>query len=159
MEMVELTIQKREGTGKGAAGRLRRAGHVPAVLYGVGTPESIAVSPRGVLRLIPGHEGSTRLLKVAFPNSSESKMAIIRDMQFDPVSENLIHVALQEAAMHRPIPVWRAATPGGEAVGGRENKGILEMLLAELQVRRFPPKIPDLLEAAVSGLHINEALT
>ena len=30
MEMVELTIQKRDGTGKGAAGRLRRAGHVPA---------------------------------------------------------------------------------------------------------------------------------
>ena len=66
MEMVELTIQKREGTGKGSAGRLRRAGHVPAVLYGVGTPETIAVSPRDVLRLIHGHEGSTRLLKVAF---------------------------------------------------------------------------------------------
>ena len=76
MEMVELTIQKREGTGKGSAGRLRRAGHVPAVLYGVGTPETIAVSPRDVLRLIHGHEGSTRLLKVAFPGSSMRRISV-----------------------------------------------------------------------------------
>jgi large subunit ribosomal protein L25 len=159
MEMVELTIQKRDGTGKGAAGRLRRAGHVPAVLYGVGTPESIAVSPRDVLRLIHGHEGSTRLLKVAFPGSSESKMAIIRDMQFDPVSENLIHVDLQEVAMDRPIQVSVAVHHVGEPVGVRENQGILEMILREVQVSCLPANIPDVLEADVSGLHINEALT
>jgi len=159
MEMVELTIQRRDGTGKGAAGRLRRAGHVPAVLYGVGTPETIAVSPRDVLRLIHGHEGSTRLLKVAFPGSSESKMAIIRDMQFDPVSENLIHVDLQEVAMDRPIQVSVAVHHVGEPVGVRENQGILEMILREVQVSCLPANIPDVLEADVSALHINEALT
>ena len=158
MEMVELTIQKRDGTGKGSARRLRRAGHVPAILYGVATPESIAVSPRDVLRLIHGHEGSTRLLKVAFPGSSESKMAIIRDIQFDPVSESLIHVDLQEVAMDRPIQVSVAVHHVGEAIGVKENQGILEMILREVQVSCLPANIPEVLEADVSGLHINEVL-
>jgi large subunit ribosomal protein L25 len=109
--------------------------------------------------LIHGHEGSTRLLKVAFPGSSESKMAIIRDMQFDPVSENLIHVDLQEVAMDRPIQVSVAVHHVGEPVGVRENQGILEMILREVQVSCLPANIPDVLEADVSGLHINEALT
>ena len=95
-----------------------------------------------MLRLIHGHEGSTRLLKVAFPGSSESKMAIIRDMQFDPVSENLIHVDLQEVAMDRAIQVSVAVHHVGEPVGVKENQGILEMILREVQVSCSPRQHP-----------------
>jgi len=159
MEMVELSIEKREGTGKAAAGRLRRSGSVPGVLYGVNTPVSVAVSPRDILRLIHGHEGSTRLLKVSFNGSAESTMAIIRDMQFDPVSEALIHVDLQEVAMDRAIQVSVAVHHVGEPIGVRESQGILEMILREVQVSCLPGDIPDVLEADVSRLNINEALT
>ena len=159
MELADLTIQKRDGTGKGPARRLRRAGHVPAVLYGVGTPQNIAVSPRDVFRLIHGHEGSTRLLKLTLDGGSETKMAIIRDMQFDPVTENLIHVDLQEVAMDRAIQVSVAVHHVGEAIGVRENQGILEMVLREVQVSCLPGNIPDQLDADVTGLRINDILT
>ncbi len=159
MEMVELNVQKRDGTGKGAAGRLRRAGHVPGILYGVTPPLNLAVSPRDIFRLIHGHEGSTRLLKVFIAGSAESKMAIIRDLQFDPVSENLIHVDLQEVAMDRAIQVSVAVHHVGEAIGVRESQGILEMILREVQVSCLPGNIPDVLEADVSGLGINDVLT
>src|SRR5262245_2633029 len=98
MEIRELTIGRRDGTGKAAAKRLRRSGQVPAILYGGASPVNIAVAPRDVLRLIHGHEGSTQLLRVSFADSGEGRMAIFRDMQFDPVSENLIHVDIQEVA-------------------------------------------------------------
>jgi large subunit ribosomal protein L25 len=159
MEMVELNVQKRDGTGKGAAGRLRRAGHVPGVLYGVTPPLNVAVSPRDIFRLIHGHEGSTRLLKVSVAGSAASKMAIIRDLQFDPVSENLIHVDLQEVAMDRAIQVSVAVHHVGDAIGVRENQGILEMILREVQVSCLPGNIPDVLEADVTGLQINDVLT
>ena len=103
MEMRELTIRKREGIGKGPARRLRRAGQVPATLYGGASPVNVAVTPKDVLRLIHGHEGSTQLFRVTFEGTTDAKMAIIRDMQFDPVSESLIHVDLQEVAMDRAI--------------------------------------------------------
>jgi large subunit ribosomal protein L25 len=159
MDMRELTIRKREGVGKGFAKRLRRAGQIPAILYGGAEPVNVAVAPRDIYRLVHGREGSTRLLRVSFENSDESRMAIIRDLQYDPVSEDLIHVDLQEVAMDRAIQVTVAVHHVGEAVGVKETFGILEMILREVQVSCLPGNIPDVLEADVTGLHIGDVLT
>ena len=159
MEMRELSIRKRDGIGKGPARRLRHAGEVPATLYGGSGPVNIALAPRDIFRLIHGHEGSTQLLKVSFADGGEPKMAIIRDMQFDPVSEDLIHVDLQEVAMDRAIQVSVAVHHVGDAIGVRDTQGILEMILREVQVSCLPGNIPEVLEADVSGLHINDVIT
>jgi len=159
MEMRELTIQKRAGVGKGEAKRLRRAGQVPAILYGVAEPMNIAVQPKDIYRLIHGHEGSTQLLRVSFADSGEARMAIIRDLQYDPVSENLVHVDFQEVAMDRPIQVSVAVRHVGEAVGVKDTFGILEMILREVQVSCLPGNIPPVLEADVTKLAIGDVLT
>lgn len=159
MDMRELIIQKREGTGKGPAKRLRRAGQVPAILYGGPEPLNIAVAPRDIYQLIHGREGSTQLLRVSFAGSGDSRMAIIRDLQYDPVSEDLVHVDLQEVAMDRPIQVTVAVHHVGEAAGVKDTFGILEMILREVQVMCLPGNIPQLLEADVTSLRIGEVLT
>src|SRR3989442_13364352 len=159
MDMRELTIMPREGLGKGAAKRLRRAGGAPGILYGGAAPLTIAVDPRDVFRIIPGREGSTQLLKLTFAGSADSKMAILRDMQFDPVSEDLIHVDLQEVAMDKPIQVTIAVHHVGDAVGVRETQGILEMVLREIQVSCLPGNIPEAIQADVSNLAIGDVLT
>jgi len=159
MEMRELTIQKRASVGKGEAKRLRRAGQVPAILYGVTQPVNVAVVPRDIYRLIHGREGSTQLLRVSFADSGESRMAIIRDIQYDPVSENLVHVDLQEVAMDRPIQVTVAVHHVGDAVGVKDTSGILEMILREVQVSCLPGNIPQVLEADVTRLAIGDVLT
>ncbi len=159
MEMRQLTIRRREGVGKGRAKRLRRGGEVPAILYGGAQPVNIAVTPQDIYRLIHGHEGSTQLLRVSFADSGESRMAIIRDLQYDPVSENLVHVDLQEVAMDQAIQVSVAVHHVGEAVGVKETFGILEMILREVQVSCLPGNIPAVLEADVTSLRIGEVLT
>jgi large subunit ribosomal protein L25 len=159
MDIRELTIRPRDGHGKQAAKRLRRAGHVPAVLYGGAKPVSVAVAPRDVFRITHGHEGSTQLLRLSLEGTTDSRMAIIRDLQFDPVTENLLHVDLQEVAMDRPIQVSVAVRHVGDAIGVRETQGILEMILREVQVSCLPADIPDVLDADVSGLAIGDVLT
>ena len=159
MDMRELTIKKRDGIGKGPAKRLRRSGQVPATLYGGAAPVNIAVAPKDILRLIHGHEGSTQLFRVSFEGSTDAKMAIIRDMQFDPVSENLIHVDLQEVAMDRAIQVSVAIHHVGESVGVKDTQGILEMVLREVRVSCLPGNIPEYLEADVTNLNIHDVLT
>jgi large subunit ribosomal protein L25 len=159
MDMRELTIRKREGIGKGPARRLRRAGQVPGTLYGGASPVNVAVAPKDVLRLIHGHEGSTQLFRVTFEGTTDAKMAIIRDMQFDPVSESLIHVDLQEVAMDRAIQVTVAVHHVGEAIGVRDTQGILEMVLREVRVSCLPGNIPDHLEADITNLAIHDVLT
>ena len=160
MQMQELTVTQREGKGKQAAKRLRREGRIPAILYGGATPQSIAVDPKAVLKMIHGHEGTTQLLSLKFDGgATSSRMAIIRDMQFDPVSEDLLHVDLQEVAADRAITVRVAVHPVGEAVGVRDTKGILSLVLHELEISCLPTSIPQGIDADVSGLAIGDVLT
>ena len=134
MEMRRADDQKprRHGQGLGQAAA-PRAVRCPPSSTAERNTENVAVDPKDVLRmLVHGHEGSTQLLTVTFDGDSGSRMAIIRDMQFDPVSENLLHVDLQEVAMDRAIPCAVAVHHVGEAVGVKDTQGILEMVLREV---------------------------
>ena len=159
MAMQELTVQQRAQIGKQVAKRLRREGAVPAVIYGGARPEPISVDPKAVLRIIHGHEGSTQLLNLTFEGGNGTRMAIIRDLQFDPVSERLLHVDLQEVTADRAITVRVAVHPVGEAAGVREQKGILNVVLHELDVSCLPGLIPQRIDADVSALMIGDVLT
>src|SRR5215471_129106 len=160
MEMQELTIRRREGTGKQAAKQLRREGSVPGIIYGGAAPEPVSVDPRAVLRIIHGHEGTTQLLMLkAEGGDGGTRMAVIRQLQFDPVSEHLLHVDLQEVSADRAITVRVAVHPVGEAVGVRDQKGILNLVLHELTISTLPTQIPQRIDVDVALLHIGEVLT
>lgn len=159
MPMQELTIKRREGTGKQFAKRLRRQGVVPAILYGGAKNEPVTVDPKSVLRMLAGHAGTTQLLTLTMDGEGGSRLAIIRAMQFDPVSENLMHVDLQEVSADKPITVRVAVHPVGEAVGVRDTKGILNLVLHEVSVSCLPTVIPERIDADVSELAIGDVLT
>jgi large subunit ribosomal protein L25 len=159
MQTQELTIKQREGTGKQVAKRLRREGAVPAILYGGERPQPITVDPRALLRIIHGHEGTTQLLSLKFDGDGSARMAIIRDLQFDPVSERLLHVDLQEVSADRTITVRVAVHVVGDAVGVREQKGILNLATHEVEISCLPMQIPDRLDADVAALSIGDVLT
>jgi large subunit ribosomal protein L25 len=159
MKTQELTITRREGTGKSVVRKLRRAGAVPAILYGGAKPHTISVDPRAVMKIIHGHEGSTQLLTLKFDGDSTSLMAIIRDMQFDPVSDALLHVDLQEVSADRAITVRVAVHPVGEAIGVKDTKGILNLVMHEVEVSCLPTNIPERIDADVTSLAIGDVLT
>jgi large subunit ribosomal protein L25 len=161
MQMQELSVMPRDGKGKQAAKRLRREGRVPAVLYGGTAPQSISVDPKAVLKMIHGHEGSTQLLTLTFDGGggAGARMAIIRDMQFDPVSEALLHVDLQEVSADRAINVRVAVHPVGEAIGVKDTKGILSLVLHEIEISCLPTNIPARIDADVTNLAIGDVLT
>jgi large subunit ribosomal protein L25 len=159
MQRQELTIMHRQETGKQVAKRLRRNGVVPAVLYGGAKAEPVSVDPRSVLRILHGHQGSTQLLTLRFEGENSSRLAIIRDIQFDPVSDGLVHVDLQEVSADRAITVRVALHPVGEAAGVKEQKGILQIVMHELDVSCLPTMIPERIDADVSALMIGDVLT
>jgi len=161
MATAELTIKRREGTGKEIAKRLRRAGAVPAILYGGTKTETVSLDPKAVLRMIHGHEGTTQLLTLTFEGETGNgaRLAIIRELQFDPVSDALLHVDLQEVSADRAITVRVAVRPVGEAAGVRDQKGILNLVLHELEVSCLPTAIPHRIDADVSALMIGNVLT
>jgi large subunit ribosomal protein L25 len=160
MAMQELTIKRRTVTGKEVAKRLRRAGVVPAVLYDGQKAETVTVDPKAVMRMIHGREGTTQLLTLKFDGEAGNgaRLAIIRELQFDPVTEQLLHVDLQEVSADRAITVHVTVRPVGEAAGVREQKGILNLVLYELAVSCLPTAIPERIDADVSALMIGDVL-
>ena len=159
MQMQELTIKRREGTGKQLAKRLRRAGAVPAIVYGGAKNETVTVDPKAVLKMLVGHGRTTQLLTIKVDGEPGSRMAIIRAMQFDPLTENLLHVDLQEVSADKPITVRVAVHPVGEAVGVKDTQGILNLVLHEVDVSCLPTAIPEQIDADVSELAIGDVLT
>ena len=160
MQMQEITVKRREGTGKGLARRLRRQGVVPAILYGGTESMSVTVDPKDVLKAIQGRAGTTQLLSLKLDGDDGARrMAVIRDLQFDPVSESLLHVDLQEVSANRAITVRVAVHPVGEAIGVKDTKGIMNLVLHELDVSCLPAQIPERIEADVTRLAIGDVLT
>jgi large subunit ribosomal protein L25 len=159
MPMQELTIKRREGTGKQLAKRLRRAGVVPAIVYGGAKNEAVTVDPKAVLKMLVGHGRTTQLLTIKVEGEAGSRMAIIRAMQFHPMTENLLHVDLQEVSADKPITVRVAVHPVGEAVGVKDTQGILNLVLHEVDVSCLPTAIPEQIDADVSSLAIGDVLT
>jgi large subunit ribosomal protein L25 len=160
MEIRELSAQRRHEFGKSAVRRLRRRGLVPAILYGARSePIPLAVSPKEVQRTVHAHGGGGVLVHLRLAEETEARAAIVRELQFDPVRESLLHVDLQAVRMDEEITVEVPIHVVGEAAGVKEQSGILAVLLRSVEVACLPALIPDRLDADVSGLRIHDVFT
>src|SRR5258705_5095526 len=114
MAMQELTIKRRTATGKEVAKRLRREGAVPAVLYDGQKAETVTVDPKAVLRMIHGHGGTTQLVMLKFDGEAgnAARLAIIRELQIETVTEQLPHVDLQDVTLLPAVPMDGSVPPG-----------------------------------------------
>ena len=100
----ELTVESREGGGKGPARQLRRAGRVPAVLYGQGECLLLSVKPDELVKILRAQAGSTALISLTI-NGAKSKAkrtALLRDFQVDPIAGSVLHADFFEVAMDKP---------------------------------------------------------
>src|SRR5712664_1601485 len=146
-----LEAQKREPGTKNAARRVRVGGKIPAVLYGAGKDAaSVAVDPRQVLRILRSESGHNTIFDLAL--GSDRVKAMIVDWQFEPIKGKLLHVDLQRIAMDKKLTVTVPIVLKGEALGVKQDGGILEQLLREVELECLPADIPKSIEADVSHL-------
>lgn len=156
----DLAVDVREGAGKGAARQLRRAGKVPAVLYGQGECVLITAKPGDMLKILRAHAGSTALISLTV-NGAKSKAkrtALLRDYQVDPVTSELLHADLFEISMDKPIRVKVPVHVIGGVPAGVKEGGVLHHHLRNLHVECLPSVLPDFIEVDASHLEINQGI-
>jgi len=159
MKIRELSVTPRQAKGKGAAGRLRRQGLVPAILYGAGNaPLPLTVSPAEVQRTLQGHAGGV-LVTLKLDGEVEPRAAVVRELQYDPVRDTLTHIDFQAVRMDEEISVEVPIHAVGEAAGVKEQSGILQVLMRTVEVTCLPALIPERIDIDVSSLHIHDVLT
>ncbi|MDT7855874.1 50S ribosomal protein L25 [Rubrivirga sp. S365] len=153
MQTVHLAPQPRD-TGKAATKAVRKAGLVPCVLYGTHTePVHFAVETLALRPLV----FTTETYRVALPFEGEEHEAILKDVDFHPVTDVPLHadfLALTAGeSLTMTVPVRLEGTPVGVKAGG-----VLSQSLTELEVRALPKDIPGHISIDIENLQVGESI-
>lgn len=153
MAVIQLKGSPREQIGKGAARKARAAGRIPAVIYGHGeTPRAIAVDFREFEVALRDHKGSNAIVNLNL--SGGEVTALVRDVQYDPLSRLIIHLDFQHISLTEQIEVEVPVQFVGLPIGVKDGGGILEHLLRMLKVKCLPTAIPAGIDVDVTALEI-----
>ena len=148
MERLALRAEPRSKIRTRESRRLRRAGRVPAVVYGAAEAETISLDAREAQRLFRHASESTIISLVT---GGGGRDVLIKDYQTDRVTDQLLHVDFLEVVADRALRTHVPLRFVGTPVGVRQG-GILETLLRELHVECLPKDLPESLEVAIEGL-------
>lgn len=161
MAQVQLAVEVRKETGKGAARRLRSSGYVPAVLYGGDTGNVLlSISRHDLFQIISKNPWETTLieLQMTVDGASKTVPTLMKELQTDPVRRTLVHADFLEVTMGHAVQVHVPLEMVGESPGVKAG-GLLEMLVRELTVRCLPSKIANHFDVDISALDIGDTLT
>ena len=157
MSVIPLSGKRRERIGKGGARQSRLAGNIPAVIYGHGeTPVPVAIQAREFDLALRKHAGGNPIVNLAVEGSEYT--ALIRDVQYDPVTHAILHLDFQHISLTETVEVKVALHFEGLATGVKDGGGILEHIVREVEVRCLPTAIPPSISVDVSHLNIGDSV-
>lgn len=157
MERITLNAEKREMKGKGAARTLRRGGVIPGVVYRKGDSTPIKLNAKELIKFIHSTAGEQVMVNLQF-TGGESKLALVKDYQLDPVMGELLHTDFYEVSLTEEIKVTVHVTTKGEPIGVKRDGGILQHGVREIEIQCLPDKIPGHITVNVSQLEIGKSI-
>jgi large subunit ribosomal protein L25 len=157
MEAV-LEATRRDAFGRNNAGRLRRSGRIPVVLYGGGKDaESLSVDPKQLMRILHSQGGVNTLIALQFEGRGDTRV-LVKEAQIDPVQHQLLHADVYRVAMDKVLRVTVPVHLSGEARGVKAQGGIVDFVHRELVVECLPGDIPQQIVVDVTNLMLNEGV-
>jgi large subunit ribosomal protein L25 len=152
MKKVSVSGSPRENVGKKDAKRLRREGLVPCVLYGGKDQIQFAALAKAFKDVVYTPEACLVDLDI----DGKKFTAILQDIQFHPVSEDILHADFLQIFEDKPvkvdIPVKLSGVSPGILKGGK-----LHMKLRKVKVKGLPGELPDTIDVSISKLEIGDS--
>jgi large subunit ribosomal protein L25 len=149
---VTLKVNMRERRGKGASGRIRREGRVPAIVYGHGVePTPVSVDSLELYHALHTEAGTNVLLRVDV--EGEEHLCVARDLQKHAIRGNIQHVDLiavdADSQISVEIPVHLVEVPVDTA-------GVVNQVLWTVPILVRPLDVPNYLELSAAGMQIGD---
>lgn len=160
MKAIPLTVSQRSDTGKGVARKLRAAGRVPGILYGESTaPQPLDLVGRELNAILRKSTSEQIIIDLTVgQDGGDPQLALLRDIQHDPITGDVLHVDFLHISPNKPIVVTVPVHLAGTPIGVKERGGILQHVLRDLEVESLPADIPDKIDADVSALDVGDAI-
>jgi len=158
MERIKIEASVRGTTGKEIAKKVRRGGDVPGIVYAKGDNVNVNINTASlkILKSINFSESTIIDMQIT-GDKVENPHVLIKNTQYHPVTENVIHLDFMRVALDEKIRVHIPIAVRGEAKGVKEG-GVLEQIMYDLTVEALPLDIPHKVEVDVSELAIGWSL-
>lgn len=156
MDKITLTVSPRKRSGSAGAGRIRREGRVPAVVYGASGAHNLSVD-RGTFLQVWRKAGQSSIVNID-DGSGDEKMTLIQDVQRDPLTGEFVHIDFLEVTKGHAISAHIPVHVHGQPVGVRVGGGVLDIQLHEVEVRCLPADLPHQIDIDVAELDLGESL-
>jgi large subunit ribosomal protein L25 len=154
---ITVTAEARASRGKNEARRTRRAGLIPAVVYGAyKDPVPIAVSPKQIAQILHSKTGHNTIFNLSIKDG-ESAAVMVVDGQHDPIKGHLLHVDLKRIDLSKRIRVSVPIIVQGEPKGVKQQGGLLESITREVEIECLPNEIPENFTIDVGELLIGQS--
>lgn len=152
MKSITLKGSERESVGKVSTNALRNADRVPCVIYGGENPVHFSVEAKDLNPLIYTPDALIVDLELA---SGKKFKASLQDIQFHPVTENILHVDFIELFEDKAVTMQVPVKITGHSEGVRAG-GVLVVNARKLPVRALPANLPDIIELDITSLNIGD---
>ena len=161
MERLKLNVQLRQETGKEKVKKLRDIGLIPGVVYKKGTQTvNIKIAQKDLSGILHTKAGENVLLDLDITDGArdKKKTVIIKEIQYHPIKEKVIHVDFNEILLTETIKVDVQIVGKGEPEGVVKDGGTLEYILREAEIECLPTQIPERIEVEISHLKIGDTI-
>ena len=159
MKETKLTAKTRAEKGSASAGRLRRTGWFPAVVYGEGRPGlDVQLNEHDFVVMLRTHRSENMIVDLTVEGSAKPLKVMLKAMQHHPLTGRVIHVDFYEVSMTRKIQIDVPVKLVGVPTGVANEGGILEHVLRTLTVQCLPGDLIEELELDVSALSVGKTL-
>ena len=153
MKKVSLSGSPRENVGKKDTKALRKAGRVPCSLYGGEKQVHFSVNALDLNKIVH----SADIFQIELDIDGRQYNAVIKEMQFHPVHDNILHVDFQELIPDKKIKIKLPVRVTGNSIGVR-NGGKLLLPYRMLTLRGYPEAFPEAVEIDITELRIGGKL-
>jgi large subunit ribosomal protein L25 len=153
MKTIDLKASARAAQGKGSAAKLRKSGSIPCVIYGNGDNVLFAADKAALQPLV--YTPSAYLVNIDVDGRQE--VAVMREVQFHPVSDEILHVDFYRIDHRKPItidvPVLLQGSPEGVKLGGK-----LQQLARKVKISALSEHLPDVLAVDISTVGLGKSI-
>lgn len=157
-KILDLQAELRTQSGTGAVKRMRKAGNIPAALYGRKVkPSNIQVHGKTFSKLLESSASDNILVSLKIAGSSEDQLALVQEVQHDYLRGGILHVDFHAVAadeeIHANVPVAMVGVAKGLKQGG-----LVEAIHHEIEVRCLPKDLPESIQIDVTELEVGKGI-
>lgn len=154
---ITIKTERRSVFGKNASRRLRKEGKIPVILYGASADNvPLIIEKADIFKILRSESGENTIFKVSI--DTETQDAMIKDIQTDPVTDEILHTDFIQIAMDKAVQVSVPIVLQGEAVGVKAEGGFVDVITREVEVECLPKDIPEHVVLGISELHLHQSI-